>query len=115
MKETTKPSLDLFRTHGVPIALSTDSNPGSSPVALLLLMLSMGCTLFQMTPEEALAGVTRHAAKALGIESQVGTLAAGKQADFVLWDIEHPAELAYRIGANPCYRVVKKGRVVYTL
>ena len=76
-------------------------------------MLNMGCTLFQMTPEETLAGVTRTAAKALGIEAEVGTLQVGKQADFVLWDIDYPAELAYRFGANPCYQVVKHGQTVY--
>ncbi len=114
LKETTKPPIEQLREHGVDIALATDSNPGSSPAGSLLLMLNMGCTLFQMTPEETLAAVTRVAAKALGIEAEVGTLEVGKQADFVLWDIEHPAELAYRFGANPCYQVVKQGRTVYT-
>jgi imidazolonepropionase len=76
----------------------------------MLLMLNMACTLFQMTPEEALMGATRHAAAGLGIAGRVGTLEAGKHADFVLWDIDNPAELAYRIGFNPCYQVVRSGR-----
>jgi imidazolonepropionase len=74
-------------------------------------MLNMACTFFHMTPEEALAGATRHAAMALGRWHDIGSLEAGKKADFVLWDIEHPAELAYRIGFNPCHRVIKGGRV----
>ena len=110
LREATKPPIDLFRQHGVPIALSTDSNPGSSPAASLLLMLSMACTFWQMTPEEALAGATRHAARALGLGADIGTLEVGKRADFVLWDIEQPAELSYRFGLNPCHRVVKNGR-----
>ncbi len=111
LRETRKPPLDLFRQHRVPIAIATDSNPGSSPVTSILLMLNMACTFFHMTPEEALAGATRHAAMALGRWHDIGSLEAGKKADFVLWDIEHPAELAYRIGFNPCYRVIKNGRV----
>jgi imidazolonepropionase len=112
LRETQLPPLDAFRDHGVPIAISTDSNPGSSPVGSLLLMINMACTLFRMTPEEALAGVTRNAARALGLGDSHGTLEVGKVADFVLWDIEQPAALAYRIGANPCYRVVQAGTVV---
>jgi len=112
LRETKKPPLDGFRRAGVPVAIATDSNPGSSPVTSLLLMLNMACTLFQMTPEESLAGVTRHAATALGRGDRVGTLEAGKQADFVLWNIDHPAELAYRIGFNPCHLVVKRGQIV---
>jgi len=112
LHETRKPPVNTFRANGVPIAIATDSNPGSSPVTSLLLMLNMACTLFQMTPEEALTGVTRHAAAALGRQDRVGTLEAGKQADFVVWDIEHPAELAYRIGFNPCHQVIKRGRIV---
>ena len=72
----------------------------------------MACTLFQMTPEGALAGMTRHGASALGLGDRIGTLEAGKQADLVLWDIDHPAELSYRIGFNPCHRVIKAGRIV---
>lgn len=110
LRETKLPPIERFRAHGVPIALSTDSNPGSSPVGSLLLMLSMGCTFFRMTPEEALAGVTRNAAAALGLADVIGTIEAGKRADFVRWDIAHPAELAYRIGVNPCLEVVRAGR-----
>jgi imidazolonepropionase len=112
LRETRKPPLDLLRRHGVAVAIATDSNPGSSPVTSMLLMLNMACTLFQMTPEEALAGVTRHAAAALGKADSIGTLEAGKQADFVLWDIDHPAELAYRIGFNPCNGIIKSGRIL---
>ena len=75
-------------------------------------MLSMACTLFRLTPEEALAGVTRHAAAALGRAAEIGTLESGKRADFVLWDIDQPAELAYRIGFNPCHAVVKGGKIL---
>ena len=110
LRETRVPPVERFRAHGVPMALATDCNPGSSPVGSLLLMLSMGCTFFRMTPEEALAGVTRHAAAALGRGASAGTLEAGKRADFVLWDIDHPAELAYRVGVNPCRDVVRAGR-----
>ena len=110
LRETHLPPIANFREHGVPMALATDCNPGSSPAQSLLLMMNMGCTLFRMTPEEALAGVTRNAAQALGRAATHGTLTAGKAADFVLWDIESPADLAYRIGANPCQQVVRAGR-----
>jgi len=99
LRETQMPPMDLLRQHKVPIALATDCNPGSSPLASLLLTLNMGCTLFRMTPEEALAGVTREAAKALGLDDR-GTLEAGKRADLAIWNISHPAELSYRIGFN---------------
>lgn len=112
LRETRVPPVDAFRRHRVAIAIATDSNPGSSPVTSMLLMLNMACTLFGMTPEEALAGATRHAAMALGRADRIGTLEAGKQADFVVWNIGHPAELAYRIGFNPCHRVVKRGRIL---
>jgi len=110
--ETRRPPVALFREHGVAMALATDCNPGSSPVSSLLLMLNMGCTLFRLTPEEALAGVTRNAARALGQQARLGTLAPGKAADFVLWDIDDPAALSYRIGVNPVHRVIRAGRVV---
>ncbi len=112
LRETRVPPVDLLRRHAVPIAVATDSNPGSSPVTSLLLMLNMACTLFGLTPEEALAGVTRNAARALGIDADVGTLETGKTADFVVWDVAAPAELAYRIGFNPCRQVIKAGEVV---
>ncbi|WP_150526022.1 imidazolonepropionase [Roseibium sediminis] len=99
LRETQYPPLDLLRQHKVPIALATDCNPGSSPLASLLLTMNMGCTLFRMTPEEALAGVTREAARALGL-TNVGTIEAGKRADLAVWNVSHPAELSYRIGFN---------------
>ena len=109
------PPIALLRQHHVPCALASDSNPGSSPITSLLLILNMACTLWQMTPEEALLGVTRHAATALGMGDSHGTLAIGKVADFALWDIEHPAELAYRLGDNPCVNRVLAGKSVNTL
>ena len=112
LRETKLPPLEALRAAHVPLAIATDSNPGSSPVTSILLMLNMACTLFRMTPEEALAGVTRNAARALGLARSHGTLEAGKAADFVLWDIERPAKLSYRIGANPIHRVIKGGRIV---
>ena len=101
LREKQLPPIDKFRQAGVPIALATDSNPGSSPVTSILLMLNMASTLFRMTPEEALAGITREGARALGLADTRGTLALGKVADLCVWDIETPAELSYRIGANP--------------
>ena len=112
LKETQVPPVDLFRRYQVPIAVATDANPGSSPVLSLLLMLNMACTLFSLTTEEALAGVTRNAAQALGLLNDRGTLEAGKRADFVIWDIAHPSELAYMIGSNPCVDIIKNGNVV---
>jgi imidazolonepropionase len=112
LRETKLPPLAQFRAAGVPIALATDSNPGSAPVTSILLMLNMACTLFRMTPEEALAGVTREGARALGMAGTHGTLEAGKAADFAIWNIERPAELCYRIGFNPCAGVVRNGEAV---
>ncbi len=109
LKDEKKPPVDLLRKHGVPMAVSTDMNPGSSPAGSLLLMLNMACVLFSLTPEEALAGITRNAARALGLKDELGTLEAGKFADFVLWDISEPAELAYRFGFNLCAGVFKSG------
>ncbi len=111
LRETRLPPIDALRRNAVPIAIATDSNPGSSPVTSLLLMLNMACTLFRMTPEEALAGVTRNAAKALGVADRIGTIEAGKRADLVLWQAREPAELSYRIGDNPCELVIYKGRL----
>jgi imidazolonepropionase len=109
LRETRVPPVDLLRKFKVPIAISTDCNPGSSPCTSLLLMLNMACTLFRLTPEEALAGVTRNAAGALGLHDR-GLLVAGARADFVLWDVEHPAQLAYSIGANPRRQTIVKGK-----
>ncbi|WP_245453447.1 imidazolonepropionase [Aquibium carbonis] len=106
LRETRLPPVAELREAGVPIALATDCNPGSSPLTSLLLAMNMGCTLFRLTPEEALAGVTRHAARALGLAVQIGTIEAGKRAELAVWDVGHPAELAYRIGFNPLYRRV---------
>ena len=110
LRETKLPPIALLREQGVAMALSTDCNPGSSPCSSLLLMLNMACTLFRLTPEEAFAGVTRNAAKALGLHDR-GVLAAGKRADFVLWDIKNPAELAYAMGGNPCRQTIVRGQV----
>jgi imidazolonepropionase len=110
LRETKLPPMDLLRRHGVPMAVSTDCNPGTSPCTSLLLMLNMACTLFRLTPEEALAGVTRHAAQALGLTDR-GVLASGMRADFVLWDVAHPAQLAYALGANPHIQTVFEGQV----
>jgi len=112
LRETQLPPVAAFRRHGVPIALATDNNPGTSPATSLLLMLNMGCTLFRLTPEEALAGVTRNAARALGLAAECGRLAAGLAADFVFWDVADPAELSYRIAFNPCRAVIRAGQPV---
>ena len=103
------PPVEALRAQGVAMAVASDCNPGSSPALSLLLMLNMACTLFRLTPEEALAGVTRNAAAALGLAADRGTLSVGKRADLALWDIGHPAELAYWIGANPCLGAVRDG------
>jgi len=112
LRETSRPPVESFREHGVPMALATDANPGSSPILSLPTVLNMGCTLFRMTPEEALVGVTRNAAKVLGLEADIGTLEPGKAADLALWDVDHPRDLAYWLGANPCRAVVKNGVLV---
>lgn len=109
LREPQLPPIAMFREHGVPLAVATDANPGSSPVRSLLLMLNMACTLFRMTPEEAFAGVTREAARALGLQDEYGTLEAGKRADLAVWDFEHPAELAYWIGASGPVAVYRHG------
>ena len=110
LRETQKPPVALFRDQGVPMALATDANPGSSPMTSVLLAMNMGCTLFGMTPYEALAGVTRNAARALGV-SDSGMLRPGLRADLALWDVAHPAELAYRIGFNPLHRRIFGGQI----
>ncbi|MCV6605495.1 MAG: imidazolonepropionase [Porticoccaceae bacterium] len=110
LRETRLPPIQALRDAGVPMALATDCNPGSSPVVSLLLMLSMGCTLFHMTPEETLAGVTRNAAKALGVIDEVGTLETGKRADLVLWRAKNPAQLSYLVADLPCQQVLFAGQ-----
>lgn len=109
LRETQQPPIDLLRKHQVPMALATDCNPGSSPLSSLLLTMNMGCTLFCMTPEETLAGMTRHAAGALGLSDR-GVIAAGQRADLAIWDIERPAELSYRIGFNPLHKRIFGGQ-----
>ena len=100
LHETKRPPVEAFRRHGVPMAVATDCNPGSSPLASLLLAMNMACTLLGLTPEEALAGATREAARALGL-GDTGRIAAGLRADLAIWNVAHPAELSYRIGFNP--------------
>ncbi|MCT8163656.1 MULTISPECIES: imidazolonepropionase [Pseudomonas] len=112
LRETQLPPLDALRRHGVKIALASDLNPGTSPGLSLRLMLNMGCTLFRLTPEEALAGVTLHAAAALGLGDSHGSLEVGKVADFVAWHIERPADLAYWLGGDLPKRVVRKGHEI---
>jgi imidazolonepropionase len=104
LRDTTPPPVAALRAAGVPLAVATDHNPGSSPCLSLLLMLSMACTLWRLTPEEAWRGVTVNAARALGLADR-GRLAPGQRADLALWDATHPRELAYRFGHNPCRRV----------
>ncbi|WP_066732034.1 imidazolonepropionase [Cupriavidus sp. D384] len=111
LRDTHLPPLALLRQHGVPVAISTDHNPGTSPTTSLLLMMNMACTLFRMTVPEALAGVTTHAARALGAADRHGRLAVGRAADFALWRVASPAELAYWFGRNPCAGVVRQGKV----
>jgi imidazolonepropionase len=109
LRETNMPPVAALRAAGVPMAIASDHNPGSSPGLSLLLMLNMACTLLRLTPEEALLGATRHAACALGLGASHGQLAPGFAADFVAWNLDHPRELAYWFGHNPCRRVVRAG------
>src|SRR5205809_365135 len=110
IRETQKPPVELFRKHGVKLALATDCNPGSSPLTSLLLTMNMAATLFRMTVDECLAGVTREGARALGVLAETGTLDAGKWCDLAIWDIDRPAELIYRMGFNPLHRRVWRGQ-----
>jgi imidazolonepropionase len=112
LSETRAPPIEAFRRHGVPMAVATDLNPGSSPVASPLVALNLASVLFGLTPEEALSGMTRHAAPVLGMERTHGVLASGFTADLAVWDVDRPSELAYWLGANPCRAVVKDGIVV---
>lgn len=109
LKETQKPPIDLLRRYNVPMAIATDANPGTSPALSLRLMMNMACTLFGLTPEEALAGTTIHAAKALGLAESHGELKVGKLADFVCWDVESPGELSYWLGGNLMKSRIKSG------
>ncbi len=110
LREHERPPVRELRRRGVPIAISTDCNPGTSPLVSMPLAMNLACTLFDLTPEEALLGATRNAARALGLGERVGTLRPGLAADFVVWDVEHPREIAYGIGVNPVRKVVRGGR-----
>ena len=112
LRDTHLPPVEALREAGVPLAVSTDHNPGTSPALSLLLMLNMACTLFRLTVAEALAGVTVHAARALGLQATHGRIATGVPANFVLWQLQEPAELAYWFGQRPACRVVRQGRIV---
>ena len=109
LRDTRVPPIALLRQHGVPMAVSTDCNPGTSPSTHLPLMMNMACTLFRLTPAEALLGVTRHAAQALGLSASRGTVEVGRLADLCLWDVDHPAELSYAIGASPLRARLHRG------
>jgi len=109
LRETTMPPIAALRAAGVPMAVATDCNPGTSPLTSLLLALNMACTLWRLTPQEALLGVTAHAARALGLQDEIGTLTVGKRADLALWNIARPADLAYAMGLNPCQAVIHGG------
>jgi len=110
VRETRPPPIAALRAAGVPMALATDCNPGTSPLTSPLLVMNMAATLFRMTVEECLAGVTREAARALGLAGEVGTLEAGKRCDLAIWNIERPAELVYRMGFNPLHARVFGGQ-----
>lgn len=112
LRETVLPPVELLREYQIPIAIATDCNPGTSPTTSLPLMLNMACTLFRLTPEEALLGVTINAAQALGLAESQGSLAVGKQANFVMWNVKHYEELAYYFGVNLCEKVVCGGEVI---
>ncbi len=109
-RETKLPPIDALRKAGVPITLATDCNPGTSPLTSILLVLNMAATLFRLTVEEALRGVTVNAARALGLHDEIGTLEAGKACDLAIWDIERPAELVYRMGFNPLHTRIRNGK-----
>jgi imidazolonepropionase len=111
LRQTTPPPIEMLRRAGVPLAVATDSNPGTSPCTSILLALSMACTLFGLTPEEALAGVTREAARALGVSDEVGTIEVGKRADLAFWRIGRPAELCYGLGGNPLAAAMYRGKI----
>ncbi len=110
LREQQLPPITALREQGVPIALASDANPGSSPVHSLLLIMNMACTLFRLTPAEALRGVTLNAARALGMAQEIGSLETGKQADIVIWDADRPSLLSYRVGMNPCRAVMQGGK-----
>ena len=110
LRETQLPPIAALRERRIPIALATDANPGSSPLHSLLLIMNMACTLFRMTPAEALRGVTINAARALGLAAEIGSLETGKQADIAMWNVQRPSMLSYRVGINPCSAVMQAGQ-----
>jgi imidazolonepropionase len=112
LRETQLPPMELLRKYDVPMALATDANPGTSPIHNIQLILNMGCTLFKLTPAEALAGVTCYGAKALGLSATKGQLAVGFDADIALWNISQPAELCYQFGVNPLVSLMQNGQQV---
>jgi imidazolonepropionase len=112
MRETVKPPIEALRAEGVPMAIATDCNPGTSPLTSILIAMNMAATLFRMTVDECLAGVTINAAQALGLSHEIGTLEAGKSCDFAAWDCEQPADLVYFMGASPLHSRVFQGQTV---
>jgi imidazolonepropionase len=108
LNETQQPPVRSMREHGVPIAIATDCNPGTSPITSLREAMALACRLFRLTPEECLAGTTRHAARALGLDDR-GTIERGKRADLALWDISHPRDLSYWLGSRPLARLFVQG------
>jgi imidazolonepropionase len=110
LRQRQAPPVELFRKYRVPMAVATDCNPGTSPLTSILLALNMAATLFGLTVEESLAGVTRNAARALGLAGETGALEIGKSADLAIWDVERPAELIYRLGFNPLHARIWRGR-----
>jgi imidazolonepropionase len=110
LRETVAPPLERLREHGVPVAIATDCNPGTSPLVSLLLAANFACTFFRMTPDEALAGITRNAARALGLGDRLGTIEVGKSADIAIWDVREPVELVYAIGAMPLAASLREGK-----
>ncbi len=110
IRDTRQPPIALFRQYGVPMAVSTDSNPGTSPLTSILMSMNLAATLFRLSVDECIAGVTREAARALGLCDDIGTLEVGKSADLAIWDIERPAELVYRMGFNPLYKRIWRGQ-----
>lgn len=112
LRDTKHPPIDALRQHNIPIAVASDCNPGTSPVLSIQIILNMACTVFRLTPEEAILGVTCHAAKALGLDKTHGTLTVGKVADLAIWKVKHPAELAYYIGGNFLHTLVKNGNII---